>query len=688
MIGILDESGTAPGPSRARGFSVPVFREGGWLEAGLALEHRPQQERMARSAAGAFEDDRCLLAEAGTGVGKSLAYLIPGLIHAVDRGRQMIVSTHTISLQEQIETKDLPLCRRLFSLRPELGRYAAFRSAVLLGKANYLCTTRLAHALADHQTLLPDDGYAELQRIARWAEGSSQGIRHEMDPAPRADVWELVNGDSSGCARKYCDCERCFHQRARARLRGAQVIIVNHALLFALLAAGGNQSGEAQSRGILFPEDFLVLDEAHTVPAVATDHFGLSISSHGIERTLRHLYQPRTRRGLLRRHGDARSHALVEEAVEAFRRFFAGIEQSMLSARPIVRLREARPVFPEIEAPLEGLAQALGKAADRLEDGSGRDELLEQRARIRGLQAGLLEWQTLGDENQVYWAERGGSRGTIVGLRSAPIDVAPELRARIFASGVGVVCTSATLAIGGEMGPFAARIGAEGADSVVLTSPFDFERNTRVFVAADVPAPSPRDASLALDVLADYIGYCTGRVRGGSLVLFTSYADMRTVAALLEERFRTQGRPFLVQGGGLGRTELARRMRSLGNLVLFGTDSFWTGVDVPGDALAQVVITRLPFDPPDHPVLEAQSDRIRDAGGSPFGELTLPDAVVRFRQGVGRLIRNKTDRGIVTILDSRVLGKAYGRVFMGGLPKEEFVAITRENRDSEFLPYP
>jgi ATP-dependent DNA helicase DinG len=306
---------------------------------------------------------------------------------------------------------------------------------------------------------------------------------------------------------------------------------------------------------------------------------------------------------------------------------------------------------------------------------------------VKTLQAGVTEWLTLGDQGHVYWAERGGRKQTIVTLRSAPIDVAPELRKHLFGCGTSVVCTSATLAVGGQIEPFAARLGADEARTVLVKSPFDFERQMRVYVAGDVPLPGAQDARLALDAIADYIAFCVSRVQGGSLVLFTSYSDMRAIAGMLEPKFREARRPFLMQGAELSRTELTKQMRQVGNAVLFGTDSFWTGVDVPGEALAQVIITRLPFDPPTHPITEARCDHIRQAGGSPFNELTLPDALIKFRQGIGRLIRTATDRGLVTILDSRVLAKSYGRLFIDCLPHPEFSLITRETRTNEFRPF-
>ncbi|MSU49801.1 MAG: ATP-dependent DNA helicase [Opitutus sp.] len=690
MIGIRDDTGSAPPPvSHAPALAAKIFAEGGWLQEGLRLEHRPQQETMARAVAAAVAEDEPLLFEAGTGVGKSLAYLVPGIIQAVDQTRQMIVSTHTISLQEQLETSDLPKCRRLFKSNPALARYADFKAAVLVGKGNYLCTTRLGHALADRSTLLADADYDELKRIAEWAVGSETGIRHELKPPPRPEVWDVVNADSSSCSRKHCDCAKCFYQRARARIRSAHLIIINHALLFALINAGGAPAAGAKkdARGVLFADDFLVLDEAHTVPEVATENFGLSLSSYGVDRALKYLYNPRTQRGIFRKLGGPEAQQLVVDALDASRLFFDFIGNTLLAQRPIERVREEGVAEATLDGPLGALHRLLGKLGDKFEDGRERDELLEQKQRVKGLQADITEWLTLADKGHVYWAERSGRKQTIVSLRSAPIDVAPALRQHLFGCGTSVVCTSATLAMGGQIEPFAERMGANEARSVIVKSPFDFERNMRVFVASDVPLPSPQEAKLALDVLAGYIDSCTERVRGGSLVLFTSYSDMRAIAMTLEAKFAAAGRPFLMQGAGLSRTELANQMRSSGNSVLFGTDSFWTGVDVPGDALAQVIITRLPFDPPTHPITEARCDHIRGLGGSPFNELTLPDALIKFRQGIGRLIRTATDRGLVTILDSRVLAKSYGRLFLDCLPQPEFTVITRETLKLKFHPF-
>ncbi len=692
MIGLRDDTESAPtrAESRAVELATKIFAADGLLAATLNLAHRPQQDQMARTVAAAMQDDVSLLFEAGTGVGKSLAYLVPGIIHAVDQSRQLIVSTHTISLQEQIEKKDLPLCRRLFRESKPLERYADFKAAVLVGKSNYLCTTRLGNAMADRASLFADADFDELKRIADWARTSENGLRHELRPPPRAEVWDAVNADSAACSRKHCDGKKCFYQRARARMRAANVVIVNHALLFALISAGGAQAqgGAADARGVLFPDDFLVLDEAHTVPEVATENFGLSLSSYSVDRALKFLHNPRTQRGALKKlGGGSEALQLVEDALDASRLFFDFLASTLLANRPVVRVRDKDIAEPVLDPPLEALYQTLSRLADKMPEGRARDELLEQKLKVKGLQGSLTEWLTLGDPGHVYWAERAGKKQNIVTLRSAPIDVAPELRRHLFGCGTSVVCTSATLAQAGDILPFAAKIGATDARAVVVQSPFDFERVMKVYIAADVPLPSPQEAKLSLAVLADYIGFCVERVRGGTLVLFTSYNDMRAVAAELEPKFVAAGRPFLIQGLDMSRTELADEMRALGNAVLFGTDSFWTGVDVPGDALAQVIITRLPFDPPTHPITEARCEYIRENGGSPFNELTLPDALIKFRQGVGRLIRTHADRGTVVILDSRTLAKSYGRLFISSLPHHEFTRLTRGTRETEFRPF-
>ncbi|MCC5022082.1 MAG: ATP-dependent DNA helicase [Candidatus Synoicihabitans palmerolidicus] len=690
MIDLTDQPDALPPPpprSRATELMPGLFAADGILTSALLLEHRPQQESMARAVAQSQREDESLLFEAGTGVGKSLAYLLPGIIQAVDESRQMIVSTHTIALQEQLDKKDLPLCRRVFFSDESLEPYAEFKSAVLVGKANYLCTSRLANALRDKTELIPTAEHAELQRIATWSAASINGLRHELTPPPSPDVWDLVNADSLSCSRKYCDHDSCFYQRARARLRAAHVIVVNHSLLFAHIAAGAGENHT--SRGVLFPDDFIVLDEAHTVPGVATDHCGLHLSSYGTDRMLKHLYNPRTRRGIMVKHGGPTERQLVQDALDASTQFFAFLNERLLTTQSIVRVREEGFAEEWLDGPLLALHRAVRKRADQLDDGRERDELLEQARRVSTYQTGLRRFLSVAEpEKNVYWLERSGRRQTIVTLRTAPIDIAPFLGEELFGCDTSVVCTSATLALAGRMTPFQKRIGATAIPAAIEQSPFDYEKNFRAFVATDIPLPTRDTAALSRDTLVDYIRYCALRVPGGTLVLFTSYSDLRHVAAVLETEFIAAGRPLLCQGRDLSRTALVDKMRECGNAILFGTDSFGTGIDVPGSALAQVIMTRLPFEVPTHPALEARTEWIRDQGGNPFTELTLPEALVKFRQGIGRLIRSATDQGIVTLLDSRIVQKPYGRWFIECLPNRNLVRIDRTNREHRFHPFP
>ncbi len=682
MIGLRDEPGASGGGGLdVAGLMAQAFSAGGWLQTALALEHRPQQEQMAAAVADAFLADEPLLFEAGTGVGKSMAYLLPAIVHAMETRRPCVVSTHTIALQEQIQHKDLPQCRRLFEQVNPLRKYAEFQSAVLVGKGNYLCRQRLAQALRNKTDLFGGPEQDELARIADWAQRTRAGLLHELQPPPQYDVWEWVNADASACSRRACSPENCFYQAARARIRKSQIVIVNHSLLFALVNAGGLAPGK---RGVLLPEDFVVIDEAHTMPDVATGHFGMHLSSYGVDRMLKSLFNPRRGTGLLRKLGENRDRQRVQDALDASEQFFGFVGGRLLSKQPVTRVRE--PGFAEASAldPLRRVADSIDRIASTLDDGSTKDDLQDQKTRVASVHDRVRAFLSMAEEEHVHWVERTGRRGQVVTLRTAPIDVAPHLRESVFGRGVAVVCASATLAVAGRIEPFQKRAGAEKARARVVASPFDFENNMRVYVVSDMPLPSAKDARLALDELIDWIGFCIARVPGGSLVLFTSHGDLRRAADALADSIHAAGRKLFVQGRDFSRSEMTAQFRAAENAVLFGADSFWTGVDIPGPALSQVLITRLPFDVPTHPIAEARAEWVRARGGNPFSEINLPDALIKFRQGAGRLIRRHDDRGLITVLDSRVLHKTYGRQFLQCLPKQRIVRIDKATREMRF----
>lgn len=688
MINLIEDSGGSP---KAKGYLAAVveriFKQGGYLQTELQLDHRAEQAAMATSVAASLESDQPLLFEAGTGVGKSLAYLIPGIIHSVNSERPFIISSHTISLQEQIREKDLKICRQLFNKVPNLRRFGAFKTALMVGKSNYCCSTRLSHALKEAQSgkqgeLFKNDEQADLMRIAQWSATAKNGVLQELSPSPLPDVWDAINADSSTCSRKNCDPATCFYQRARKQLLSANCVIVNHSLLFSLINAGMQPEGDVP--GILLASDFVVLDEAHRIPAIATDHFGTHISSYAVDRALKRIYNPRTGRGVLKRHGQPWDQDAVDNAIAAAGEFFSYLGDSFLTKKPIQRLFEPDFCDNIISGPLKEVAERLGALIQKSDDERVQDELRDHRRRIIGYRDAINGFITFADEDHVQWLERGGKKGQIITLRSAPLNVAPYLRKHIFQRDTAAILTSATLSDGQNMEAFQQKTGAQAAVTGMVDSPFDYENNCRIYIASDAPQPEPGQGRLDLDYLANMICWCARRVEGGTLVLFTSHFDLRQVRERTQGFFDKIKRPLFSQGHQTARSEITRQFAEAGNGVLFGTDSFWTGVDIPGPALSQVIVARLPFENPSHPVSEARSEHIRAQGGNPFLEMTVPDALVKFRQGIGRLIRRQQDEGNIVILDSRILRKPYGAHFIEALPIKTYARFDRENRASVF----
>ena len=655
-----------------------TFQENGWLQQHLGMEYRPQQETMAREVIGALSNDQPLLFEAGTGVGKSLAYLIPAILHAVRNKRQSVVATHTISLQEQIKDKDLEICKRLFKSVPELKPFAVFKVAFLIGKGNYLCTTRLDQAIAQKTELISSKEQTDLQRIVNWSLETKSGIRQELVPRPSFEVWDWVSADSSACNKKHCDPKVCHYQKAQNKIRDAHILIVNHSLLFSLLGSG---MPAPKGRGVLYPEDFVILDEAHTVPTVATGHFGMGISSYGVNRLLSFLYNPKCKKGLLKHHGKQRDYELVVRVRKESDVFFDQVRSLFLEKQEIARIYKPDWLDPAILPQLSSLIIRVKQLAILLDDGPEKSIVEDQRDRLTDLYNGIKQFIGQSLEDQIYWVERGGRAGKIIYLRSAPIDVAEYLKQSLFMRDTGILLTSATLATGPSMENFQSQIGAEKEMAFQVDSPFDYERNVQVFVAEDSPPPSISDGRQDLDYLEEMILFAVEQVQGGSLILFTNYYDLNQIARRIEPQLRELGRPLFQQGKDYPRSELTQEFAKAGTGVLLGTDSFWAGVDVPGPALSQVIMTRLPFENPSHPIAEAKSDWLKEQGKSPFLELTLPEAIIKFRQGMGRLIRKKDDQGFITILDSRIVTKQYGIQFLNTLPKKDYHRFNKTNRD-------
>ena len=675
MIRILEESdeeqALSPGIS-LEAVSSEIFDPKGVLEVCMGLEHRPEQAVMAVEVARAFAGDESLLFEAGTGVGKSLAYLVPGVVHAVASNRPFVVATNTISLQEQLLKQDIPMVREIFRKAPDLAGFADFQSALLVGKANYLCDNRLAAALGGQGELFETGQRAELERIREWAAGKpKEGIRQELSPTPRAEIWDAVNADSSLCSGKRCSPENCCYRRARAEVDKAHLLVVNHSLLFALVGAGVAPGGDVP--GVLFPRDFVVLDEGHETPDVASDHLGLGISSWAVSLALKRLYNPAKKKGgLLRRIGKIEDFELVENAQIACEDFFNHIHVSLLEMRDLRRLLEPGTLPTDLFPPMSRLLRRLKELAEDTKDEFLGAELKDHAKRLSGYLAGIAEVVDLKDAESVYWLARTGRKKDIIHLHSAPLDVAKALREALFSRETSVVMTSATLTRSGKADHFRAAVGADHAGEGIVTSPFDYEKNVTIRIAADCPDPMARNRLPYLNHLVEAIHGLASRVSGGNLVLFTNYGDLRHCHDVLRPRWQKLGRSLYAQGEGLSRTELRKRMLEEGDVLLLGAESFWKGFDAPGSALSQVILTRLPFENPNHPVLEAKAERLERDGKSPFREMTIPTAVTRFRQGLGRLVRRRDDCGDLVILDSRILRKGYGKEFLAELPKQDY----------------
>ena len=637
-----------------------IFAPDGLLAKARNFEYRPQQQEMAAAVAQTLEEERHLVVEAGTGVGKSLAYLVPATLFALEKKKKAIISTHTINLQEQLLHKDIPIVKKILPVE--------FEAALMKGRQNYLCPRRLQRAIQSANELFNTTEQADLARLADWARTTMDGTLSDLPLEPDPKVWTQVCSEAHICTAKTCGQNpRCFFQQARKRLLAADVVVINHTLLFMLL--GSPEEQEEREEGYLFPNDFLIFDEAHTIEQTASRQIGIGISQYGLRATIQRLYNARSKKGLFTVTRDAAGVTLAASLVDEADRFFSAIDERANFKKDgrEYRVREADFVDDQITGRLAALQVRIGEVVRKTEDELLKAELQELGRRIGEAREGIAVFLQQSAEEYVYWIERTGKTARNITLNAAPIDVAPVLRRMLFRDDCTSVMTSATLAVGRpDLAYFRRRIGADDAEPLQLGSPFDFQKQMKLFVVRKMPDPRDDGYSAAL---AEWVARFVEDTEGRAFVLFTSYRSMQQLALEMESFFARQKMNLLVQGKGAPRSQLLEQFKTTPRSVLFGTDSFWMGVDVPGEALSNVIITRLPFAVPDHPLTEAKLELIQARGGDAFTEYSLPEAILKFRQGVGRLIRTKSDNGIIVILDNRVVTKTYGRAFLKALPE-------------------
>ncbi len=628
-----------------------------------AFESRPQQPAMAEAVQHALTDGRHLIVEAGTGVGKSLAYLLPAALWAVRHDKRVLVVTHTRALQEQLVQRELPLVRELLAEQGLTCRYA-----LLMGASNYLCRQRLVRVLQDGAELFGEPETASLLRqLATWSETAASGLRSQMPCDVPPSVWDAICKDPDLClGRRGPEWERCLYRKDLERSRRAHIVVLNQHLFFAGLP--------------VTDIDAIIFDEAHQIEEVAAQFLGISVTSHRVRRLLDEMASAKQQRGLAwrMRHPDPRWAPTVASAVRvargAARQFFGALQEvaaSVPERRGVVddlrarRVRQPDIVPDVLSEPVGVIVRLLKEAVSQSASSEDEAILTAYTERCERLVDDVRMLLACDRPASAYWVEVGDGSRAPTAFCMAPLDVSGVLRESIFGLGRPVVLTSATLAVDGSLAMVRSRLGMDEGDELILDSPFNHRRQSICYIDQRMPDPALQAEAYERRVIDQCVAVVE-RAPGGVLVLHTSHRAAGKTAQALRHALGER-RPLFCQGEREPYA-LLEAFRAAGNGVLIGTDTFWQGIDVVGEALTCVVVARLPFASPGSPLEEARREWLTSQGIDPFDGSTLPRAILKFRQGVGRLIRCSTDYGAIVVLDPRIVTKRYGASFLRAIP--------------------